>query len=252
MTIDTDFLEELNHFNLVLKKKVLSQYQGSRESQSLGQGLLFKDFREYVLGDDIRHIDWKAYARTNKYFIREFEEERNLILRVIIDRSKSMDFGTPKKKFEYGAMLGLGLGYLAHKNNEKFEISTFANDLQVFRPQKSRARLVTVLNHLGGLKIDGQSDLRSCLYQYEGLIKSKSLLVIVSDFLFDIKEIRESLHRIKKNDVVIIQILDPSELHLSLYGNMFLKDSESDFSIKTFISSRFRSRYLHELDHHPL
>ena len=250
MTIDIDFLNELNRFNILLKKRVLSQFQGNRQSSAQGEGLVFKDFREYTPGDDIRNIDWKVYARTAKYYIKEFEEERNLILRVMLDRSKSMDFGKNIKKFEYGAMLGLGLGHVALKNNEKFEITTFADDLQIFSPQKSRGRLVNILQHLSDLNLGGKTQLQTCMMKYGEVIKSKSLLVLISDFLLDIEEIRETLHKLKKNEVIVIQVLDPSELKLNIYGNLFLKDSESDFSLKTFLSPRARNHYLRLLDDH--
>ena len=78
----------------------------------------------YVPGDDFRHIDWNIYARTNKFFIRRFEEERNLIVHILLDSSASMDYGKDITKFEYSAMVGLGFTHMAMKNNEKFTFAT--------------------------------------------------------------------------------------------------------------------------------
>ena len=91
--IDISFLKELDRFNIVLKKRVLSRYQGERESHAEGQGLVFADYKDYVPGDDFRTIDWKIYARTNKFYVKQFEEERNMMVHIIVDASASMDDG---------------------------------------------------------------------------------------------------------------------------------------------------------------
>ena len=97
--------------------------------------MTFKDYRIYAPGDDIRMIDWKVYARTDNHFIKVQEEEKNLTVHILIDKSASMDFGKPVSKFDYAAMIGVGFGYLAMRDNEKFQFSTFAEDLNVFQPK---------------------------------------------------------------------------------------------------------------------
>ena len=124
--IDISFLKELDRFNLVLKKRVLSRYQGERQSHAEGQGLVFADYKDYVPGDDFRAIDWRVYARTDKLHVRRYEEERSLSSHVIVDYSSSMDFGKGVTKADYAAMLGLGFAYLALRENEKFQFSTFS------------------------------------------------------------------------------------------------------------------------------
>src|SRR3989338_5850806 len=154
--ITPEYLHQLDRFNIVLKKRVNSRYAGSRESQYFGNGLIFKDYREYTPGDDIRSIDWKVYARTDKFFIRRFEEERNLVLHAIIDASASMDYGKRTPKFSYAAMLGLGFAYMAMRNNEKFVLSTFAEKLDILRPKKGMNQLLTLLEHLNNIKPTGK------------------------------------------------------------------------------------------------
>ena len=87
MSLDASFLDELNRLRILLKKKVISQYKGIRESTVQGEGLIFKDFTMYTPGDDFRTVDWRVYARTEKLFIRRFEEERNMFMHVILDAS---------------------------------------------------------------------------------------------------------------------------------------------------------------------
>ncbi|MEK6949756.1 MAG: DUF58 domain-containing protein, partial [Nanoarchaeota archaeon] len=103
--IKTDFLDQLDRFHLVVKKRVTSNYAGPRRSIATGRGLTFKDHRMYAPGDDIRLIDWKVFARTDDLYIKTFEEERNLVAHLIMDSSASMGFGSPVTKFDYAAML---------------------------------------------------------------------------------------------------------------------------------------------------
>ena len=248
--IDTDFLKQLDRFNLVLKKRVHSAYSGSREARNPGSGLVFRDYREYTQGDDFRKIDWRVYGRTNKYFIRRFEEERNLTLHIIVDASASMDFGKPKKKFEYASMLGLGFAYIALKNNEKFEFTTFSDRLVPVKAKKGVNQIIAIIDSLNEANLSGKSNLKDSLFSYKKLIKTKSMVVIISDFLFDLDELKEALSRFKKHEVFLIQVLDPMEWKFNLTGDYKLVDSESKFSIKTLISNRLRNKYKLALEEH--
>jgi len=134
--INTDFLDQLNRFHLAVKKRVTSSYTGPRKSIATGRGLTFKEHRIYSPGDDIRQIDWKVFARTDDLYIKTYEEERNLTAHLIMDASASMGFGKPISKFDYAAMLGVGFAYLAMRENEKFQFSTFAESLDVFQSRR--------------------------------------------------------------------------------------------------------------------
>ena len=240
----------MKRFELVLKKRVNSRFQGGRESRVIGSGLIFRDHAQYTPGDDIRRIDWKVYARTEKLFIKRFEEERNMTLHIILDASSSMDFGKKIKKFEYGAMIGLAFSFLSQRNNEKFEFTTFSDSLNVLKPRYGKQPLVSLLDQLNNLKIGGKSKLKESMEIYkQRYIRSKSLLVLISDFWYDPTDIKEILLRYKNSDVYIVQVMDPLEKELALRGDVLLEDLESHFSLRTFITNRFRERYkklLHE------
>ena len=107
--IDTSFLDQLKRFNLVINKRVTSNLTGPRKSKAAGRGLTFKDYRIYAPGDDIRLIDWRVFARTDNYYIKVHEEERNLTVHLIVDKSASMEFGKPISKFDYASMIIVGL-----------------------------------------------------------------------------------------------------------------------------------------------
>jgi uncharacterized protein (DUF58 family) len=250
MAISTDFLRELDRFSIVLKKKVISQYQGNRASQYSGSGLTFKDYKDYTYGDDFRQIDWRVYSRTDKYYIRRYEEERNMTVHIIVDASASMNFGKPVKKFEYAAQLGLGFAYLALNNNERFEFSTFAEELRPFKAKKGMTHLMGILNRLQEMEVKGKSAFSRSLESYKKLITSKSVIVIISDFLYPIEEIRQTLLRFKSSEVIAIQVLDPLEKSFSIEGDMILHDAESDQKMRTFITRRVQQEYREQMDSH--
>lgn len=250
MAIDLSFLHQLNRFDVVLKKRVISNYAGSRQSKSFGTGLVFYDYKEYVPGDDFRAIDWKVYGRTDDYYIRRYEEEKNMRIHVVIDASASMNFGTRQKKFEYAAQIALGFCYMALRNNESFEVSTFGEDLNVFRAKKGVNKLMSVVDTLNRVVPKGRSKFRESVLKYKSAIKTKSLVVIISDMLFDPEELKNTLYRFKRSEVMLVQVLDSSERELSLEGDTILDDSETGDKMRTYISNRVIENYSERLLDH--
>jgi len=248
--INSSFLDQLSRFHLVINKRVTSTYTGSRKSRSAGRGLTFKDYRMYAPGDDIRLIDWKVFARTDHLYIKAYEEEKNLTVHIIIDCSASMGFGKPTSKFDYAAMLGVGFGYLAMRDNERFQYSTFADKLEVFQPRRGMSQLAAMIEHMNGIKTKGFSKMKDSIMQYKKVIGSRSLLVLISDFLLDINEVREALYLLGDQDIRIIQVLDRVEKNLSMEGDLKLIDSETSDNLRTFISPRLRMQYQQQLDDH--
>jgi len=149
MAINLDFLKSLDRLQVILKKKIYADTQGGHSSSSYGEGLVFQDYKAYVPGDDFRNIDWKVYARTDKFYIKRFEEERNMTVHILIDSSASMDFGSGKNtKFEYAAEVGLGFAYMAYRNNERFNVNTFTDTTTRVRPGKGRNQLMDLFTFL--------------------------------------------------------------------------------------------------------
>jgi uncharacterized protein (DUF58 family) len=248
--IDTDFLDQLDRFHLVVSKRVTSTYAGPRRSIATGRGLVFKDYRMYAPGDDTRLIDWKVYARTDDLYVKNYEEERNLTVHIIIDASASMGFGKPISKLDYASMIGVGFAYLAMKENERFQFSTFSEKLDVFQPKRGMAQLAAMVQYLNDIKTKGHSQIRDSIRQYKRLVGSRALLVLISDFLIDINEIREALYMLGDHEIKIIQVLDRVEKDLKMQGDFKLEDSETKEKIRTYISPRLRSIYQRMLDDH--
>lgn len=250
MAIDLSFLKQLDRFDVVLKKRVISNYAGSRQSKNYGTGLVFYDYRNYEHGDDFRAIDWKLYARTHEYFIRRYEEEKNMRIHVVIDSSASMDFGKTIKKFDYASMVAVGFCYMALRNNESFEVSTFSEDLEIFRAKKGASKLMSVVDTLNRIKPKGHSKFMESLLKYKKAIKTKSMVIIISDFLFNPEELRDTLYRFKKSEVLVVQVLDSSEREITLEGDTILTDSETNDQMRTFISNRVIENYSEQLLDH--
>lgn len=250
MAIDMSFLGQLDKFNLVVKKRVTSNYKGPRRSIALGRGLLFKEHRIYAPGDDIRSIDWKVYARTDDLYLKTYEEERNLTVHVIVDFSASMNFGKSISKFDYAAMLGVGFAYLAMKENEKFQFSTFSDGLKVFQSKRGMGQLIAMVDHLNSIKTKGQSKLKDAMQQYRKSMGTRAMVVLISDFLIPIEEINSALYMLGDHEIKIIQVLDPVEKELNLQGDFKLKDSETGARMRTYVSPRLRMEYMKQLEDH--
>lgn len=251
MVIALDFLKSLDRLQIILKKKVYADTQGTHQSSSFGEGLVFQDYKAYVPGDDFRNIDWKIYARTDKFYIRRYEEERNLAVHILIDSSASMDFGTGKHtKFDYAAEVGLGFAYMAYKNNERFNVNTFTDTVTRIKPGKGRNQLIDMFDFLTKHKVVGKSDFKNAMAEYKKRIHSRSMIVLISDFLYDLNEVRDVLARYRKSEVFVVQVLDIEERNLTIAGDIILEDAESDSKMRTFVSHRMKQNYQNKLEEH--
>lgn len=252
VTIDLDYLKSLDRLQLILKKRVYADLQGEHVSSMFGEGTVFQDYKAYVPGDDFRNIDWSVYARTNKFFVRRFEEERNLTVHILVDASGSMNYGRQRTKFEYAAMLGLGFAYMAMRRNEKFTFATFSEKVKRLRPKRGANQLVHIFDIVQRLKVSGPGVFKQAMDEYRKYIRGRSLLILISDFLYDLEEVREVLYRYRKSEVYVVQVLAPEERELAVEGDVVLEDAETKQVLRTFISRRLRHEYQERLMDHVL
>jgi len=252
MVIDTTFLKSLDRLQVILKKRIYADKQGAHQATHGGEGLVFHDYKPYSPGDDFRHIDWKVYARTDKFYIRRFEAERNLVVHILVDSSASMNFGTKGSptKFEYGAQVGLGFSYIAYRNNERFNLNTFTEHVTAFKPKKGAGNLAYLFDYMGAMRVEGKSSFIQSMEEYRKRINSKSFIVFISDFLYDLNEVEEILSRYRKSQVFVIQVLDIQERDLALSGDVILEDAETQQKMRTFVSMRMKNTYQQKLEEH--
>jgi uncharacterized protein (DUF58 family) len=248
--ITAEFLHQLDRFSLIINKRITSNYVGERFSHATGRGLIFKDHTIYAPGEDFRSVDWRVFGRTDKLYVKRYEEERNLAVHIILDFSASMGFGTAMTKSEFASMVGVGFAYLALKNNEKFVLSTFSDSLEFFKPRRGRGQLASMVEFLNAKKPKGLSKLEQSLSSYKKLLNSRSYVVIVSDFLYPIDDIKKTLYLFKNHKIVLIQVLDKIEKNLDLEGDFKLKDLETNEVLRTFINPFARKQYSGMLEDH--
>jgi uncharacterized protein (DUF58 family) len=250
MTIDPGFLDELDRFDSSLKRETTSQYQGEQQSPDVGEGLTFSDYRRYAPGDDTRLIDWKLYARTEEYYIKQYEEERNLTVHVLVDSSDSMDFGQEgEHKFEYAAKLGLGFCYLTAEENNDFRFSTFGDDFERLDTGRSnRGELLRIIDLLNDQELGGRTDFRNALESYTASISSRSLVVVLSDFLGELDDIEEGLAALARNELVTAQVLSPDELDPDVMGDTVFEEPETQQELRTYFGGRLAQQYQSRLE----
>lgn len=247
--IQPEYIEELERFQLALKKNASTVQQGEHKSPSTGQGMIFKDHKEYMPGDDIRKIDWKAYARTKDYFVKRFEEQRRLNIHILVDRSSSMDYGNTNK-YEFAAKLGLGIAKMSLNTNDKYSFSVFSETVTDISRGRRGSNISELLDIINETRMTPESRVQHCLGEYSQRIQNESVVVILSDFLVDSEKIREGIGKLKHTEPVIVNVLDETELDPQFSGDKILKDPESSSKIRTFLSKRTRRSYQDRIHEH--
>ncbi|SDF96237.1 Protein of unknown function DUF58 [Methanolobus vulcani] len=250
--IDVEFFRQLDRFTFMVRKRISTAYAGSRRSIHSGKGLDTVGYREYNQGDEIKSIDWKAYARSEKLYIRQFEEDKSLTTHILLDCSKSMDYtgGDAPSKFEYATMLAAGFAYLVTKDNDKFAISTFSENVEFSKPRRGRKYLLNTIERLETVPIGGKTDINESTIQYGKAIHSRSLVILISDFLQDPKDIESAIYRFSDHDLILVQVLDRTESSLEIHGHSRLIDLESGVKLDTYISEDLKNEYQKKLTDH--
>lgn len=248
--IEPDFLDELDRFDAALDRRVSSLFRGEHRSSRLGEGLTFRDYRSYVPGDDPRLLDWNLYARTDELYVKQFESERNLTVHVLLDGSESMGFGD-EDKFEYGAKVGLGYCYLTARENDDFRFAVVRDDFERLDGGASTTgevlRLVDLLNEV---EPAGSIDFPGALAEYDGTIRSRSLVVVASDFLADPEDIAAGLEALAGNELVVVHVVAPEELEPPVRGDTIFEGVEREHEVRTYVGPRTIQAYRRRLERH--
>ncbi len=248
--ITENFLKDLEKFVLITKKRITSKYSGGRKSILGGRGLTIKEYRPYTIGDDIRLIDWKVYAKTDDLFIKVYEEDKDLSVNVILDSTLSMSYGKGITKFDYESMIAAGFLYLALKENERFRFSFIHDDIELYSLKRGKKHFADYVSIVNKKKPKGKLNLYNALEKQKNFLKQKSMIILLSDFLFPIEEIEKSLHLLKGNEVKIIRILDEEEINPNFIGDYKLKNEELEKEKKVFLDKNTILEYKKNLEEH--
>src|SRR6195256_2763576 len=229
LLLDPLFLHKLEQLELVSRKIFTGAIKGERKSKRKGQSVEFADYRNYVKGDDLRHLDWNLYARLDRLFIRLFLEEEDLHFYVLIDNSMSMDFGTPSK-LHYAKQVAAALGFIGLVNMDRVVIEAFNNRLTQSLPAvRGRRSLWRLMDFLQKIEPAGPSDLRKALRTFSLKSSGKGIVVLLSDFM-DKGGYEEALRYLvaRQLDIYVIQILSHEEIEPEIVGDLQLVDVEDE------------------------
>jgi uncharacterized protein (DUF58 family) len=254
--LDGSFARRLERLTLVSRKRLIGQGQGDRRSLRKGSSLEFADYRHYVEGDDPARVDWNIYSRTNTLFVRLYEEEEVLNVHLLIDASRSMDWGDPPK-LRYARQLAAALGYVALNASNRLYVWPLSASATWFGPAWGRGRAGPMLTFMDEFKpsqpatpllagFNAPPDLEQSLNTFSS--RSGGLVLLLSDLLSPSWE--RALGRLagRSGEVVVLHILAPQELRPALGGDVRLIDRESGAAVSVTLNNDAIRIYGQRLD----
>ncbi len=241
---DEEFQRRLEYLAIVSRKVYAGRMRAERRSKKTGAGIEFADHREYVAGDDFRYLDWNVYQRTGRLLVRLFEEEEDLSVYVLVDRSRSMGMGSPAK-LQYAKKLSAALAYIALANLDRVSVLSFCDRMTGrLAPTRGKSRIFKVFDFLRPLEADGETDLRTALRAFAAQNKRRGVAILISD-LYDPRGYEDGLNQLRyaKFEPYVLQLFDPVELHPPLHGDVRLVDQETGDYRDVTITPRVLQRY---------
>jgi uncharacterized protein (DUF58 family) len=237
--VDPIFFSKLENLELRARLVVEGFLQGLHRSPFVGYSIEFATHREYAPGDDLRHVNWKLFARQKRLYVKEYDAETNMNLYLLLDVSGSMHCAsTGMSKLEYGRTLAAALAYLALKQRDAVGLTLFADGVRShLAPNSKPHHLNAILQAIAAATGRPRSDARKSLHPAAELARLRGLVIIISDLMEDIETIVEGIEhlRFRRHDVVVFHILDPLERDLEIDGNVRFRDLETgeDVTVRT-------------------
>ncbi len=249
--LSPSFMHSLDRLDVMSRKILRGRMQGERRSKKKGQSVEFADYRSYVVGDDLRFIDWNLYARLDKLFLRLFMEEEDLSVSVVMDVTKSMDFGDPNKLL-YAKRVAAALGYIGLTHYNRVSLYTFADTVtDMAQGMRGRRPIPRMLSFLEGQQaIEGEhvsGNLAAVCKRLAMLQRQPGIIVLLSDF-FDKGDMADALRYLggDRHDVYAIQLLAPQEVDPAkgnILGDLRLRDIEDGDIAEVSVSPALIRRY---------
>ena len=227
--------------------------RGIHRSPYHGFSAEFTEYRQYIPGEDTRYLDWRLYARSDRFYIKKFEDETNLRCHFLVDRSRSMTYGSSDySKADYGSTLAATLAYFLNMQGDAVGLATFDDKVTDYLPARNRpGHLRQLMLTLEGAPQGTATDLISPLEHMAQMLNRRGVVVLLSDMLAPLDELGKNLGqmRARGHEIIILQILDRAELELNFEGPLLLKDLETDRDL--FIDPKQAvGRYLEKLQDH--
>ncbi len=249
--LDPAVIARLGTMELKARTVVEGFLSGLHRSPYKGFSVEFAEYRQYLPGDDLSTLDWKVYARTDRHYVKKFEEETNLECHLLLDVSGSMAYrgAAPMSKIEYGSVLAAALAFLMNRQRDATGLIAFDERIVFRLPAGARpGHLHSLLLALERMEVGKKSDVGRPLHQLAEALIKRSLVVVISDLLDDPDPIVRGLRHLKfrGTDVIVFQVLDPNELTFPFKGSSRFRDLESSEEVITE-PTKIRTGYLREL-----
>ena len=246
--LDPAVIARLGSMELKARTVVEGFLSGLHRSPYKGFSVEFAEYRQYMPGDDLSTLDWKVYARSDRHYVKKFEEETNLECHVLLDVSASMAYrgGAAMSKVEYGSVLAASLAYLMNRQRDATGLIEFDDRIRGRLPASARpGHLHAILLALDKIAPGAKSDVGRPLHQLAEALGKRSLVVLISDLLDDPDRVVRGLKhlRFRGTDVIVFQVLDPNELQFPVRGAAKFTDVESALEV-TADPARVRQQYL--------
>jgi uncharacterized protein (DUF58 family) len=238
--------------NLFLKARSLvdGAMVGIHSSRAKGMSAEFEEHRGYTHGDDPRHIDWKAYAKFDRYFIKEYRETTNLRAFIVMDCSASMNYASGgMSKFDYGSTLAASLAYLMLRQQEAVGLITFSNKIErMIAPKAAHDHLFAILRTLLDTVPQGETAAAAALQDLAASLKKRGMVILISDLLDTSQEVAKGLRQLRArgSEVIVFHVLDPAELHFPFREPSIFEDLEEELTLMADPQT-IRSAYLDTL-----
>ncbi len=254
-------MSALGRLRLTSRRVVEGAMTGSHRSPLKGYSTEFADHREYVKGDDLRHLDWKVLSRTQRYYIKRYEESTTLRAHVIVDCSASMAYPrTPPRgamtKYRYACQLAAGLGFVLIRQQDPVGLVLFNDEVVTqLPPMSSLSHLRRMLEALDATEPSSRTETGRALHTVVGLLKRRGLVVIISDLMDDHEQVARALAHLRQrgHDAIVIQVLDEMELRFPFEKTVNLRDMETGLRLTVHgaeVAAEYARRLNEFLDQH--
>ena len=250
--IDPQVVSRLSGLTLDARMPMVGNVSGRHRSLTRGSSLEFSEYRKYVPGDDIRRLDWRAWGRSDRFYVKEFEADTNLRLCLVVDVSGSMGYGPEGQqhddstKLDFARYLCGTLAYLAAGQGDAVGLSCAGAGTQLeIPPRRSAAHLKHILDEIAGMKAQGETELSETLHAVAGKNSQRALVVIVSDLFTDTDELRSAFQhlRFRRHDVAVFHLLEKNELDFEFDRPIRFVDLEGSLPLlvdPTMMASQYR------------
>lgn len=227
---DPEILARIANLTLRARRVVEGTISGQHKSPFHGFSVEFAEYREYVPGDDLKRLDWRVYGRTDRYYIKEYEEESNVRAWIVLDASASMKYGPKgRTKFDYAATLSASLATMLIEQQDPVGLALFDSQTRkLIPPAATQAQLVRIIGELEDSKPDRTTELGSMLQTHADQIKQRGLVTVVSDLLTNLDSFYDGLSRLqyRGHEILVFHVLHRDEVELPFKDNVLFRDIE--------------------------